>query len=218
MKRRIFDISIAILVVLAPYREARADKGEASLHGHVQFGTAKLGGIREAPGQTDRAPFLGIGARATYAPSNWYSYEAALWLGRLGSPVSYTIDTRSGPEIWDWRMAWARADFGVTARLGVRLIPTVYAALGVQKRLAWQGQAGEHTKVMEPYMGRLREQWLAVELVGTLGAGLDYRLDDHWMVGLAVTTQRSVLPEATFQGIAATFRLSYYFYPEGAGP
>jgi hypothetical protein len=220
--RRIIRISLAIHFALAtlwlmPGHEAHADKDEASLHAHVQFGSAKMG-IREAPGQTDSAPFVGVGARATYATSNWYAYEASVWAGHLTDPVWYTMDTNRGKELWGWHMDWARVELSITARFGVRIIPTLHAALGMQTRLAWKGRVAELTFIDEPYQ-RARPGWrLAIEPVGSLGAGLDYRLGDHWIMGVAVNVQRSVLAEATFQAIAPTFHVSYYFYPEGAGP
>lgn len=222
--RRIKKISIAIHVALAVLwlgQEAHADKDEASLHAHVQFGRARMG-IREAPGQTDTAPFVGVGARATYATSNWYAYEASLWIGGLTSPACYTIDAKAGEESWCWRTAWVHGDLGVTARLGVRFIPTLHAALGMQTRFARQGRAIEPaTRYDDPRdapMYAVPGHMAIMEVVGTLGAGLDYRLGDHWVAGLAMTAQRTVIGETPFQSLAATFHISYYFYPEGAGP
>jgi hypothetical protein len=220
--RRITKISIAIHVVLAVLslmlgQEAHADKDEASLHAHVQFGRARMG-IPEAPRQTDSAPFAGVGARATYATSNWYAYEASVWLGGLTSPVQYTVDTAAGAQIWQLRMAWAGADLGVSARLGVRFIPTLHAALGMQTRLAWTGHAIKPMIGDKPPADMLNETSPTFEIVGTLGAGLDYRIGDHWIAGMSVTARRALAGESLFQAIAATFHLSYYFYPEGAGP
>lgn len=218
--RRIKKISIAIHVALAVLwlgQEAHADKDEASLHAHVQFGRARMG-IREAPGQTDSASFVGVGARATYATSNWYAYEASVWLGELTGPVQYTVDTTAGAQLWRWRMAWAGADVGITTRLGVRFIPTLHVALGVQKRLAWQGSAVVPVNGDTPEKFWLNESWQALDLTGTLGAGLDYRVADHWIAGLGMTVRRALVAESPFQTFAATFHLSYYFYPEGAGP
>jgi hypothetical protein len=71
--------------------------------------------------------------------------------------------------------------------------------------------------MLEPCSRELSDQ-RTLELVGTIGTGLDYRFGDRWITGLAVTAQRSVVAEVPFQTIAATFHISYYFYPEGAGP
>lgn len=204
---------------LAPQREARADEGEVSLHGHAQFGKARVG-LREAPGQTASGSFVGTGARITYATSHWYAYEAAVLLAQLDERMRYTVDALGSSETWRWRMGWVRADVGVTGRFGARVIPTLHVALGVQTRVLWQGYAKPtisiHAKPREK--GRALPDHVALELIGTVGAGLDYRLDDHWIAGLAVTGQHALLAEAPFQSIAATFQISYYFYPEGAGP
>lgn len=228
--RRITKISIAIHVALAalwlvPGHVAHADKDEASLHAHMQFGRATIGEI-DAPDETDSAPFAGVGARATYAISNWYAFEASLGHGQLLRQTIYTVDTESGQVDRSWHTAWTQADLGITARLGVRFIPTLHAALGVQRR-TWQG-GGEswdaspgcvpkNPDVPEMCSAALRDQ-KTLELVGTLGAGLDYRLGDHWVAGMAVTARRAALAEAPFHAIAAAFHISYYFYPQGAGP
>lgn len=220
--RRITKISFAIRVALAalwlvPGHVAHADKDEASLHAHVQFGRATMG-IREAPGQTDSAPFVGMGARATYATSNWYAYEASLWLGEFTSPVQYTVDTMAGAQIWHLRMAAVHADLGISVRLGVRFIPTLHAALGVQTRLGWKGRAVKPMFGDKPEVDVLNKTVMTFEIVAALGAGLDYRLGDHWIAGVGITARRAVAGESSFQAVAATFHLSYYFYPEGAGP
>ena len=121
----------------AAQREAHADEGEVSLHGHAQLGKARVG-IREAPGRTDTGSFVGAGARATYATSHWYAYEATVSLAQLDDRVRYMVDTLGYGETWQWRMAWLRADLGVTGRFGARVIPTLHVALGVQTRVAWK--------------------------------------------------------------------------------
>jgi hypothetical protein len=204
---------------LALEPEAHADEGEVSLHGLVQLGKARLG-IREAPGQTDTGSFVGAGARVTYATRHWYAYEASVLLAQLDHRMRYTVDALGYEETWRWRMSWVRADLGVTGRFGARLIPTLQLALGVQTRVAWQGRSepgiGIHAEPDQK--GRDLSDRMALQLIGTVGAGLDYRLGDQWIAGLAVTGQHALLAEAPFQSIAATFHISYYFYPEGAGP
>ncbi|HWN66749.1 MAG TPA: hypothetical protein VNM90_03865, partial [Haliangium sp.] len=143
-----------------------------------------------------------------------------------------TVDTAQGTVMRNWYQTWMQADLGVTARLGVRLIPTLHAALGTQRR-TWQGglqlenpspdcrgPREEEAPNPEPADPCAHEQpaQATLELLGTLGVGLDYRLGDHWITGLNVTAQRALLAEASFHTIAVTFHISYYFYPEGAGP
>lgn len=228
MKRWRLYISIALLVLSAALcfafgRVAHADRGEASLDARVQGGRATLGEL-ETTKASDTAPFLGVGARATYAISNWHAFEASLNYGRLINSAQYSLEPRIGLER-RWSMDWTQANLGIAARFGVRVIPTFNLGLGVQYR-AWKGQeikrdalycppkeAGDPPMPCMTDLDRLR----TMELVGTLGAGLDYRLGDHWIAGLAVFAQRAVVAEAPFQTIVATFHISYYFYPEGAG-
>jgi hypothetical protein len=228
MKRWRFDISIGIFVVIvvhrfAPGREAHADRGEASVHTQVQSGQATLGEL-ESPGASDTAPFLGVGARATYAISNWYAFEASLGHGWLTRTAHYSLEPRTGLER-HWNMSWTQVNLGIIARLGVRFIPTLHVSLGVQHR-AWQGRERERKSLdcppkeeedlPMPCITDLDRQ-STMELVGTLGTGVDYRLGEHWITGLAVSAQRTMVAESPFQTIVATFHISYYFYPEGAG-
>lgn len=230
MERRRFDISIKVIVLLAVLclaagRTARADRGEASVHAQVHYGRATVG-EPDAPDDTDTAPFVGTGVQATYAISNWYAFEASLGYGRLGGQTVHTVDTEAGEVQRSWHQTWFQADLGITARFGVRLIPTLHAAIGVQRR-TWQGGRQNHGfsphcrlkpgKDEEPCWQDLTDE-VALELVGTLGAGLDYRLGDHWIAGLNAAAQRVLLPDAAFRAIAVMFHFSYYFYPEGAGP
>lgn len=228
--RRITKISCAIRVALAalwlvPGHVAHADKDEASLHAHVQFGRATMGEI-DAPDETDTTPFAGVGARATYAISNWYAFEASLEYGQLLRQTVYTVDIESGQVDRSWHMAWTQAELGITARLGVRFIPTLHAALGLQHR-TWQGgreirSTSPGCRSKNPNVPVMCADELpdhaTLDLLGTLGVGLDYRLGDRWVTGVAVTGQRAVMAEAPFHTIAVTFHFSYYFYPEGAGP
>jgi hypothetical protein len=226
MKRRRLDISIAILALLwpTPGRDARADRGEASVHAQVQYGRATVG-EPDAPDDTDTASFTGLGARATYAISNWYAFEASLGYGALRDWTVHTVDTEQGAVMRTWDQNWMQADLGITARFGVRIIPTLHAALGVQRRTWQAGRQNEdssrHCMPRNPLIPEICDHALAdratLELVGTLGAGLDYRLGDRWLAGMAVTTQRAALVEAEFSAVAVTFHFSYYFYPEGAG-
>ncbi len=230
MRRQRLDISIAFLLgiamhCLAPGHAARADRGEASLHAQVHYGRAIVG-EPDAPGDTDDAPFAGAGARITYAISNWYAFEASLGYGRLGRQAVHTIDVAAGDVQRSWHQAWVQAELGITARFGVRVIPTLHAALGVQRR-TWQGGRRVEDTVrgcnpldrpmLKPCAHELHDR-ATLELVGTLGGGLDYRLGDHWIVGMSVTAEHAALTEAPFHTVAATFHFSYYFYPEGAGP
>ena len=228
--RRIIKIYIAIHVALAALwlmlgHEAHADRDEASLHAHVQFGRATVGEI-DAPAATDSAPFVGVGARATYAISNWYAFEASLGYGQLRDWTLHTVDTEQGAVMRNWYQTWMQANLGITGRFGVRIVPTLHAALGVQHRVWQRGRQNEepsrHCMPRNPLMPETCDynpvDRAKLELVGTLGAGLDYRFGDRWLAGMAVTTQRAALVEAGFSAVAVTFHFSYYFYPEGAGP
>ena len=228
MKRRRLDTAIALLVLPASLslilgRSAHADQSEVSLHAHVHSGQATLGEL-ETTEAVDTAPFLGAGARATYAINDWYAFEASLGYSRLTKTVQYSLEPRIGKER-HWNMDWTQANLGITGRFGARLIPTLHATLGAQRRV-WQGQElerdspncrPERNEIPPLPCIRATDRQTTMDLVGTLGAGLDYRLGDNWITGLAVSAQRAVVTEARFQTIVATFHISYYFYPEGDG-
>lgn len=194
-------VAAGALLVAALPSTARADRDEASFHPQVSYGRVTLGDT-EAGSLTDMGSYRGIGGRFTYATSDWYAYETQFSLGSTGT-LRYDLDADSvlfrSPQ-------WGRLDIGMSARLGALWIPTVQGAIGMQVRSSGDGYLNEVDciKTADP-------RW-NVEIIGTLGLGLDYRFAAHWILGGNVTLQRDVLAGPGFDAIGGTFHIAYYWY------
>jgi hypothetical protein len=119
-----------------------------------------------------------------------------------------------GVDRGDWfvrrRMGWLRGEAGISARLGVRWIPTFYAGLGVQVQLA--GVARDVCRgLVLPGPG----QDITVGLIGAVGAGLDYRVDEHWVMGMSLRARRSAPwgGGQSYGSIGFALHIGYYWYP-----
>jgi hypothetical protein len=187
-------------------RSAHADEDELSFHTQVYYGFAAVGD-EDASEATDTVDYLGVGARATYATNNWYAYELHLSFNQPARSVEFTSD-ENNPVFR--RMSWARLDAGVTARLGVRWIPTLHASVGAQPRFMGEG------RVIEMGWTRPADAHIGIDLVGTVGAGFDYRhpsMGDHWVVGVSVMAQHSIVSSvSTYRAVTAMMHVGYYRY------
>jgi hypothetical protein len=190
---------------LAGERAASADEEEASFHAQLHVGRALLGDPETAE-ITDTAEFLGVGARATYATSDWYAYEIHATWNQLGRSARF--EQQDGTSLIR-PMRWLRVDTGITARLGAQFIPTLHAAIGVQSRFG-----GDSIRDYNAWAGQADDAYVTLDLIGTLGAGFDYRFTgpgDHWVVGGLVTLQRALLSTGPrYEAKAVMFHVAYY--------
>jgi hypothetical protein len=202
--------ALAIGILLsAMMTEARADEDEASLHFQLLGGLARVGD-EAAERETSTTPMGGIQARASYATNDWYQLDAALSLAAtggahfsLGTFMPAGLEPISGP--FDVSMQLARVDVGVTARLGVRFIPTARLAFGTQ---------GRRTSSPSGFPGTVRDPTLGVDLVGVGSLGFDYRVNRRTIIGVAVGGTYAVpLGGADYQSVEATVFWSRYWYP-----
>lgn len=198
----------AAACVMAGAQPASADEAETSYHAQLQLGLATFGdpGLPDA---TDTTGFLGVGARATYATNDWYAYEAHLTWGQLApSSAEFTLDENSS---FVRPLSWLRLDTGVTARLGVRFIPTLHAAVGVQTRFG-----GDAFVSLPSWSFRDQDAYTTLDLMGTLGAGFDWRPPgpgDHWVVGTMAMVQRAVWTTGPrYEAASLMFHIAYYYY------
>jgi hypothetical protein len=196
--QRLAAVAAGFLSLTLP---ANADEDEVSIHVRALYGAAVLGDAM-AYERAIPVDFVGVGIQATYATSNWYAYEAQLSYA-LSEAGNYHIDADTSLLR---AQEWVRLDVGIAARLGDLLTPTAQAAIGVQQRMAGEGRW-------------LDEGWISpagearhVELVGTLGVGLDYRITGHWLAGAGVTAQRSLSSGPRYRAIAGLLHLAYYWY------
>lgn len=93
-----------------------------------------------------------------------------------------------------------------------RYIPTLHAAVGAQGRFG--GEAIVSYPVWDVPDG---DGYLSFDLVGTLGAGFDWRPPgdgDLWVVGGLATMQRALLTSGpSYEAMSLVVHVAYYFYP-----
>lgn len=216
MTARALTLALALAAAVATAAAsgvAHADRREASLHAEL-VGGALATGDTDAPGATSLVPLAGLAARASYATHDAYQYDVALTLLRAGEaafgPHTFTPAGRppvSGP--YQVGALLARVDGGVTLRLGVRWIPTVRLAAGVQLR-----RLGE-AEVTTPG-GTLtgRDAGLAFELIGAGAIGLDHRVNRRLIVGISTGVSLAVpVSGPPARTVELTLHGAYYWYP-----
>ncbi|MEZ4400199.1 MAG: hypothetical protein R3B06_09280 [Kofleriaceae bacterium] len=107
-----------------------------------------------------------------------------------------------------------RLDAGATVRLGVRWIPTVRVAAGVQAVRRASPAVSYQGVVFSGATDTGQASSLSANVIATATAGLDYRVNRRWIVGAAIGGVAAIpgLGEAwrTFDG---TVHAAYYWYP-----
>lgn len=203
--------AIAIAVTLTTVGVAHADRREASLHAHAVGSLLSLG--TSGTDQVASAPAFGVAARASYATSNLYQYDAQLTLlAGSGSWDQGTFMVRGGSVTGPFSRSAqaARLDAGVTLRFGVAVIPTVRVAVGVQgaRLSAAEVDIGGATQTADDGAS------IGLNVVGSASAGLDYRVNRRLIVGAAAGATVAVpgLGE-TWRSFDLTLHAAYYYYP-----
>jgi hypothetical protein len=93
----------------------------------------------------------------------------------------------------------------VTARLGVRHIPTLGLHAGVQRRFLVGGQLEGVFDL--PDAGQ-------TDLVVAALCGFDYRFDRSWIAGISAgATHAFALGGPPYDALEAGFHLAFYWYP-----
>lgn len=199
----------ASLLAAAP---AHADRRETSLHAHVVGGALALDD-HDAAGT---GGWGGLALRASKATHNSFQYDAQLTLGYgAASFDAGTFRLQGGaPVMAPYTLAsqLARLDAGVTLRLGVRWIPTVRIAAGVQgTRRASPVVSYNGSEFSGDDSGQAPQ--LSVNLVGSTTVGLDYRWNRRWIVGAAAGASASVPGVGdAWRSFDVTAHAAYYWY------
>jgi hypothetical protein len=210
-------IATVLVWVVGNPAALRADADEVSVHAGLTIGGAAADA--QAIGSATFIPAAGVSGTLTYATSDWYAYEATLELehsiglasfraapdGQAANHPSMSMDTA-----FVRCLGWLRGEAGISARLGVRWIPTLHAGLGVQVQRA--GDTYDvHADMVLPGLGR----GVTVGLIGVVGAGLDYRVDEHWVMGMSLRARSSVLGAGgdSYGAIGLALHIGYYWYP-----
>jgi hypothetical protein len=195
----------------------QADADEASVHAGLTIAGATA--AAQALGPAELMLAGGMSGRFTYATSDWYAYEATVELEHSAGLASFigASDDRAADDPdanqsgrFVRHMGWLRSEAGISARLGVRWIPTFYAGLGVQMQRV--GEARDVClRAVLPGPGRK----LTLEMVGAVGAGVDYRVDEHWVMGVSLRVRRSApwVGDEAYGAIGLALHIGYYWYP-----
>ena len=207
--------AVAAVLLCATSRVAAADRREASLHAHLvgAFLTAR----DEASPSLGSGPLGGVAVRASFATSNSYQYDLALSFlaGRVsfdeGRFTPMDLPERTGPFTITTQAA--RLDGGVTLRLGVRWIPTVRVAAGLQARHRGAPAATVDGIAIDPsQIGRDAD--FQLDAVGVADVGLDFRVNRRLIVGAAAGASYAVpLGGEAFRTVEVTVHAAYYWYP-----
>lgn len=200
-------ITCAALIAVAASapRPAAADAEESSL------GVRPLGGAVRAGDDnafdTATAPVFGLGLTFSYATRDTFAFEIDVAVA--DSAEASFVELRStdlGDELRR-KTRLARAGGGLTARLGVRYIPTLCLGGGLLYRSAHGGSVlrdGATVAVLDADT--------SLGAYVTAGAGFDIRFDRHWIAGLGLRATRGFAGPA-LDSLEAGLHLSYYWYP-----
>ena len=200
------------MAVIATAAQARADRRETSLHAHVIGGALAL----DDHGEAGSGGWGGLAVRASRATRNSFQYDAQLTLGYGAASFDQgTFPLQGGaPMMAPYTLATqlAHLDAGVTLRLGVRWIPTVRVAAGVQgTRRASPVVTYNGTEFSGDASGQAPQY--AANLVGSATVGLDYRWNRRWIIGAAAGAASSVpgLGDA-WRSVEVTAHAAFYWY------
>ena len=212
MSRAVVVVVLGALVAPTP---ARADRYEASVHVQPVGGVALVSD--PATEATTAAPLVGLGLRASYARSNLYQYDTQLTAATTTAAAfdsgTFTIGGDPVPPApFSITTRLIRLDAGVTMRFGVRLVPTVRLALGVQERFCG---APVITLADGDHVGADgRDGEAATDLYGIATVGVDYRINRRVTVGASVGGSYAVpLGASSWRTIEGSVHLAWYWYP-----
>lgn len=194
---------------------ARADEFEASLSVGAEGGLAVLG--EDGTDNNATVPAAGLAVGFTYGLSNLLALDAQLAGGTYGratfEDVTVVVGGTPQPSGTLARTTrFGRAMAGATLRFGVRLIPTLGAALGVGARLRGESSfSNASTMNVRPEDD---SSGFALDVLATVRAGLDYRISAHWIVGVDVAATHAIaLDGPPIDTVTGGLHLAYYFYP-----
>lgn len=207
----------ALLLLLTFPATARADAEEATLT--VDGGPVLI--RTQAPAHsTERATRPGghAGVRLAYGLTDTFTIDLAV-AGSLAEGVEYRDQELADPPPSVTRATIhhnhraVRALAGVTARLGVRIIPTVSLGVGYQHRFTTGGVLLEEGR-SPPIMVDSVPDTQNAELLVAAGVGLDLRLGRRLALGVsAQVTHAFALSGGGFDALEIPVRLTYHWYP-----
>jgi hypothetical protein len=201
---------LAVVAVIGAGHRAAADKQETSVDVHFDAGVVRLG--EDGTDEIAIVPVVGIAGRGTYGMSDALQLE--LEVGAAQSmparfdevTVSLGGGMMTGPLERVTRSA--RLELGASLRLGVEFIPIVYAGIGGQLR-----SRADATFVSLAVVPESHGAELAVDLVGTVQVGFDYRINRRWIAGVRAGAVQAVpLGAPAFTAVEGSAMVAYYWY------
>jgi len=159
-------------------------------------------------GAPDSAPFFGLGARFTYATSDHFAYETRLSLAQTGMARYAGVTYESDEGELERATRLARLTAGVTARLGVRFIPTLHLSAGAQARQLVSGRIVDQTGAGLASVPNASE----IDLVVSGAVGFDYRVNRRLVLGASAGATHAFGGPA-YDAVQGTAHLAYYWYP-----
>lgn len=207
--------AVVALVGVVPSADVRADEYEASVDIAAEGGLAIL--ADDGSEDTARVAAAGLSFEVTYGLSNLLAIGAQVAGGTYGrATVDDAIVTvggsAQGPGTLARTTRYGRVQIGATLRFGARWIPTVGFDLGLGARL--RGHASFSDPTVMDVQPDDDGQGLALDALATVRAGLDYRIDAHWIVGVDVAATHAVAVQAPAADVVtARIGVAYYWYP-----
>lgn len=208
---RLCAAALCALGVLASTR-ARADEDEASIEVHPFGGLARVG--EERTSAVVAVPEAGVVGRFTYGLRDWLSLDGELAGAQLAAarfdavPVTLGgVPGATGPIERSARVAHAAV--GATLRLGVRFVPTLGVAIGPQLRMRDGATYLPTGNIPDDHAAST-----SIDLIASARAGLDYRINSRWLVGVwAGATIAIPFGAPSYQSAEGGLRIEYAFYP-----
>ena len=200
----------AVLVVTSP---AVADDAEGAFHLELSPRLARTEDARE---REDFAtmPGLALGLRGSYGLTDHLAAEVTVG-GVFGFGTTLPDQRTDTGVLADLRQNEhaAFATTGLTARLGVRFVPTLTLQVGYQHRVLPDADFIDPATGFDlrmPVTAHARD-----DLIVVAGVGLDYRIDKHWIIGVQVRASYALpVGDGDYRAIELPIHIAYYSYPE----
>ncbi len=168
-------------------------KGLGSTRQRVDFQfSSTLGqvwvGDSEAGEQLDTTMIGGLSGRVSYLGSRYHAYELGVHFGQTLSARFAGIGHGrvEGDMI---RNTWlTRLELGTRVQFPWRLSPVIRVAMGVQDRALYESRILMDDGSVFPGPG----DRVFIDLTGTVGLGLDYRVRDTWSIGAGLNATRAM--------------------------
>lgn len=173
-----------------------------SVHAVAALGTTAVHVAGYSPIDVRRSHYA-LGLRVAGHPRDtWWAVEANVTWESLVAPTTHAQGDESSVRRFEVDGARLRTDAGLRGRFGTRLVPTVYAGIGLQAHHL----SIEATEDAENSRRNTRTSDLPFEGVLALGMGLEYRVDNV-LLGLDLHIRQGV--PAEYRSVSAFLSVGF---------